>query len=1159
MYLKSLTIKGFKSFPKKVELDFEQGITMVVGPNGSGKSNITDAIQWVLGEQSPSALRGSDMQDVIFAGSLNQKALNIAEVTLTLDNSDNTIDLDFNEVSVTRRILRSGENQYFINSTPCRLLDVYELLHDTGLGRQTHSLIGQGRLEEVVNSKPEEKRVLLEEAAGVLKHKKRKERALRKLVSTEENISRATDILDEVNKQLKPLESQVEKAHMYNGLTQELQALEVAHLVKKLTRVKKRWKNIEDEEEDVGKRLGPLQQSLAELTKSIAREEESYQSKASKVAEHQKLKDRLTHINASLEKTLSLQSQKAQTIESNNKDFKEQYDKLQEQHNIKEAQIKNLRIQLRDLEESVSSNLKSISEKRKQSEQLAPSHNEINNSLELNEKKLAENNNQIKTKEAESLAKENDLTFIKKESQSSKQKIVSLVDKIESNKKDAASIKEHIKSNDESLDKANKRFEERQKSGVSLKKELTLIEDEAARNLKEKSKLLGRQSFLNNLSDELEPNNILELSRKSAVSSEPLAKILKVKKKYIRAVESYLGSIVQGLAVNSIGDARKVLEASREAKQKVSIVIKDVRDSGAHSVDNEALSPRTPSWLRVLLKDIIFIKSVDEIPEGDKSGTYVTLAGEVYSNSTLKADYRASKQGLLSLKDELETNRLALDETLKQLKNVDDKKSKFVRQLEENDEQIEQIRHDIQTIKEAGGKFQSELQFVEQNLFQDEQASEDTKKSVAAAEITYAKIREEKAVINAELDELTKEKMAIEKGIDAFREHSQKADKEKQANHLELTELNYQSKNLNHQQVGLKKQLQDVLGEQQLQEKQSKNYLNRFTANEKALMMINKFKPVAELVLESTEYLIESYSAQQLDTDAIQKLKGLREKEKGLSDELKDLEYKKQQFDVDKSGLKSTIDSLADRIINEHNLALETALEKFSDIESDAVRVAEIKDQLKDIGPVNAIAENQFKELKERKDFLESQINDLTNGKVSITKIIRAIDQKIKEKLLVAFEEVSISFKQMFGRLFPGGKAELSLTGENIFEGGLEIKAQPYGKSTKTLSLLSGGETALTALALLFAVYHTRPSPFYVLDEVEAALDDINLQRFIRLLKDMKKKTQFIVITHQRRTMEVADCLYGVTMQADGISKVVSQRIDEAKDEIANAEELSVS
>ena len=1159
MHLKSLTLKGFKSFPKKVELDFEHGITMVVGPNGSGKSNITDAIQWVLGEQSPSALRGSDMQDVIFAGSLNQKALNVAEVSLTLDNSDHTIDLDFSEVSVTRRILRSGENQYFINSTPCRLLDIYELLHDTGLGRQTHSLIGQGRLEEVVNSKPEEKRVLLEEAAGVLKHKKRKERALRKLVSTEDNISRATDILNEVNKQLKPLESQVEKAHMYNELTNELQALEVAHLVKKLTRVKKRWKNVEEDEEAVGKRLGPLHQNLTKLTKSIAFEEEAYQSKASKVAEHQKLKDRLTNISASLEKTLLLQSQKAMAIEDNNKEFKEQYDELQEQHNVKEAQVKNLRIQLQELQEDVNRNLKNISEKREHSEQLAPSHNEINKSLELKETKLAEITAQIRAKEAESLAKENDLTFIKKESQSSKQKIGSLEDKIEGNKKDAASIKERVKNNDESLDKANKRLEKRQKSGESLKKELALLEDEAARNLKEKSKLLGRQSFLNNLQDELEPNNLLELSRKSAVSSESLAKILKVKKKYIRAVESYLGSIVRGLAVNSIGDARKVLEASREAKQKVSIVIKDVCDGGVHSVDGEALSRRTPSWLRALLKGVVFVKSLDEIPASDKSGTYVTLTGEVYSNSILKADYRASKQGLLSLKDELETNRQALDETLKRTKNIDENKSNFLKDLDENDNQVEQIRHEIQVIKEAGGKLQSELQFVDQNFVQNEQASEDTKKSIATAEISYAKIREAKAAINTELDELTKEKLNIEKGIGTFREQSQKADKEKQTNHLELTELSYQSKNLNHQQVSLKKQLQDVLGEQQLQEKQSKNYLNRFTANEKALMMINKFKPVVELILESSGYLVQSYTAQQLDTDAIEKLKVLRGKEKELSDELKDLEYKKQQFDVDKSGLKSTIDSLADRIINEHNLALETALEKFSDIEPDAGRVAEIKDQLKDIGPVNAIAENQFKELKERKDFLESQINDLTNGKISITKIIRAIDQKIKDKLLVAFEEVSISFKEMFGRLFPGGKAELSLTGENIFESGLEIKAQPYGKSTKTLSLLSGGETALTALALLFAVYHTRPSPFYVLDEVEAALDDINLQRFIRLLKEMKTKTQFIVITHQRRTMEVADCLYGVTMQADGISKIVSQKIDEAKDESVNAEELSVS
>ena len=1157
MYLKSLTLKGFKSFPKKIELDFEPGITMIVGPNGSGKSNVTDAIQWVLGEQSPSALRGSDMQDVIFAGSLNQKALNLAEVTLTLDNSDRNIDLDFSEVSVTRRILRSGENQYFINSTPCRLLDIYELLHDTGLGKQTHSLIGQGRLEEVVNSKPEEKRILLEEAAGVLKHKKRKERALRKLFATEDNLSRANDILNEINKQLRPLEAQVAKAHTYKELTQELKALEVAQLVKKLTNVKKRWKNIELKEEEVEKRLQPLSKKLTDLNRSIASEEEAYQAKAIKISEHQKLKDRIMHAKAVFEKMLSLQAQREQTIEGNNIDFKEQHDKLQEQKNLKEAQIANLKKQLEDIEGNVNQNLKVISAKRKHSEELAPSHKELDEDLKSNEARFNEIDAKIRTKESESLTKENDLSFIKKESEINKNKIDSAENNLQEYKQEISLINAGVAANDGLLEESTKELNDLAQITEQLKNKTGLVDSEISRNIKEKSKILGRQSFLSNLKDELEPNDLLEISRKNGINGEPIDKILKVKKKYTKAIESYLGTAVQGLIVDSLSDAKKMLVASQEANQKISVTVKSARGYEA-AIDTSVLSSKSPEWLRHMLRDVVFVKALDDIADDDTK-TYVTLAGEVYSNGTVRADYRVNQQGLLSLNEELDKNHLAVEEISRQILNNENKKTRLIKDIEENEKKIEAKKDKIQLLKEADAKLHSEIQFVNKSVAQNNQLLEDVKKAVTAAELSYTKIREEKNTINSELDELTKEKLSIEKGVDTLRDLNQKAGQERQANQLELTELSYQSKNLNQQQLSIKKQLQELLSEKQQLEKQSQNYINRFASNEKALVMIKAFNPVMKIVYETTKTLFASYTEKQLDTDSIEKLKHFREQQSDLSDEMKELEQEKQQFDVDRSAIKSTIENLADRIIQEHNIAIETALEQYSDVVPNAPRASEIKEQLNDIGPVNAIAEEQFKEFKERKEFLEKQINDLTNSKLSITQIIRAIDKKIKERLLVAFEEVSLNFKKMFGRLFPGGKAELTLTGENIFESGLEINAQPYGKSAKTLSLLSGGETALTALALLFAVYQTRPSPFYVLDEVEAALDDINLQRFIRLIKDMKTKTQFLVITHQRRTMEVADCLYGVTMQADGVSKVVSQKITEAKDEKASTEALSVS
>ncbi len=1135
MYLKSISVKGFKSFAKKTELEFEPGITMIVGPNGSGKSNVTDAIQWVLGEQSPSALRGSAMQDVIFAGSLNHKALGLAEVTLALDNSNRTLDLDFSEVTITRRVLRSGENHYYINSSPCRLLDIYELLSDSGLGRQTHSIIGQGKLDEIVNSKPEDKRVLLEEAAGVLKHKKRKERALRKLISTEENINRAKDILREVNQQIKPLEIQVSKAHTFNELSTELKKLEIAYLVSKISGVKNRWEKISDQEKEVKEKTRPLQDKISEINKQINIQEERYQSQAALAAEQQKLKEQLNHRVNALEKLITVQNHRQENIENNNGQLKEQFDSLESALTFKQAQAEAIENQISTLAKEINANLKAIAVKRKQSEEFTPSYLELTKDIAEVESKLNELAEKIKQKENQSLTKLNDVTYLEKESQNQSRRIIAFKEEVKEKTQKLEALKSQLNKNNEA--QSAKQQELDVVLGQKNEVEQKLKENEALIMTKneQQSQISGKLSFLQNLYTDLDPKEIVKLADSRAINAKSLAKMLKIKKKHIKAIESYLGNVVQGLVVESFDEAKQLLSLARQEQRQISLII-----SNQQSGDDLA---------EALLKDIKIVNSIDEI-DTKSNDIFVTLDGEIYSGQTFKADYRNSKKGLLSLRADIEDNQSQLETLSVEIKNLNEQKSEFESGIQSTNQQITQLQTQIHDYKEQAAKISGEVQFSNQTLEQQERTLEDLIKSVAAAAIGIEKNKQEKVLLNSELDALVKEKIALEKNIASLKDLEGKAGKDKQANQLVLTELNLQNNSLSQQQISLQKQLQTIVTEKEETAKQQQRYLSRFSANEKGLMLLKRFLPVGQKLSEVAALIIERIKDAEISTDSLAGLKTLRQNEKDLNQTLREYEQQIQQFDITRSSLKSSLDSLADRIVQEHGIAIETAIKEYAQIEVDQARINQIKSELSTIGPVNAIAESQFKELGERKEFLEKQISDLLNGKSSIGKIIRAIDKKIKDKLLNAFDEISVSFKDMFAKLFPGGQAELVLTGEDISDSGLEIKAQPYGKSPKKLSLLSGGETALTALALLFAVYHTKPSPFYVLDEVEAALDDINLQRFIRLLKDMKTKTQFLVVTHQRRTMEVADALYGVTMQADGVSKVVSQKINEREQEL---------
>ncbi len=1158
MYLRSISIKGFKSFAKKVELNFDPGIIMIVGPNGSGKSNITDAIQWVLGEQSPSALRGGSMKDVIFAGSLNQKPRSLAEVSLTLDNSNKKINLDFSEITITRKLTKDGDNLYFINSTPCRLLDIYELLHDTQLGRQAHSIIGQGKIEEIISSKPDEKRMLLEEAAGVLKHKKRKERSLRRLISTSDNLNRAKDILREVNKQIKPLKHQVGKAKTKKDLQKELEELEIALLVNKISGVKSRWENINEKETLAKKRLSPLRDGLKILSIDIEHLEDENANKAKYLAQKQNAKERLQSAYNGFKTVFSLAQQKELTLSNNIEELAEQFKSFESRLNIKTAQELNTKKQLEDVKTNINRNLKAIASKRKESESLVPKYSDLENQKQEKTKKLEELDSKIKSIESKKLGNENDITFLKKQIEKQRNEIEKLILDVSKKTIDANTLEEKLSNQRNNIIEEQKALSQLTEDNEKQIQKQSDNEKLLAGALSKKTKIKSNLEFLENLGKKLSLKDIFKNSN-TQISTQLLAKNLHVKNKYVKAIEAYLGSLAQGLLVANLNDAKEALRFAKESNQNISTIIMQEREEKSFFLDN-VFKRKIPTGIKHLFSKVKITDSLDGIPKSANDITYITLSGEVYYKGTLRADYSKNKKSLLSINKEIREDKKDLSIINSEIESLNSEKDLLINSISKINSNIYEKRKSINKAKELCAGTQAELKFLSQIKDKTKQLKEDKEKSISATTIKIKQLEMEQNDIEDQLIVLTKEKIESSKEFDAIKEELEESLKIKHSFSLALTELNYAAKNLNQNQLSLEKQRKEQNNENVELNKQKRYCLKKMANSEKYHSDISKFIPILKKLLDISLEISNKQKQVVLSDKFIDKLKALREKQRNLVQETKQIEEQNHKQEIDKSALKSKLDELTDRIIQDHATSVEEAINKYGSLEADKNRIQEIKDVLEKIGPVNDVAEEQFHTLKERREFMEKQIEDLYKSKVSINKIIRAIDKKMKDKMLSAFEAVSANFKEIYAKLFPGGHAELILTGDNIFDSGLEVKAQPYGKKLKKASLLSGGETALTALALLFAVYHTSPSPFYVLDEVEAALDDINLQRFIHLLKEMKRETQFIVITHQRRTMEVADCIYGVTMQADGVSKVISQNITDSIEDKSIAEpKISIS
>lgn len=1170
MYLKSLTVKGFKSFADRVSLTLEPGVTTVVGPNGSGKSNISDAVLWVLGEQSAKSLRGSSMEDVIFAGSSARQAVGVAEVDLVLDNTDGTLPLEFSEVVITRRMYRNGESEYLINNSPCRLMDIQDLLHDSGLGRDTHSIISQGRLDEILNSRPEERRALIEEAAGVLKHKKRKERALRKLGSMESNLERARDVLGEVERQLRPLQRQADKARQYDGFVARLRDIEVALAVDDLHTLRDGWEALLKDEREHDADLELARYRLTEKERELGTLQALLEEKGLFVGDLSEQRRRLQTVLERLNSGLLLLEEKGKNLIERISDLRakvhgadarrerrlDEVTRLTEERTAADAQLKGL--------------YQRLGETRRESETARKGRlaaeaalSEVTAAI----RRLRKDADDARTELAR--VEQTLSAFTLEESLLSER---------------TAALLGQRQSLFATLAARRTRLQETERVRTHTLKQIALAESDVDRRVRV---VETRRRELQELRDRLsqvraEGIGLEEVDRAFAtatpalawvLSSErtvaglvgPITDVITVDPDAEKAVELALGSDLFCVLVSDAPARAGVLELLAEhATGDISLMALDAAiplesrsGAGRRLSDAVTCDDSVRPAIEALLGDVYLVPTLEEAfdassrfpacrfatPDGHMvwpSGKVTIGRGFDQSASVLERkrrinELRDTESAASSMVGESEA---LLAEGEEALRAAQQDALELGQQLATRSGEHESLREEIGRLESALTDLESESRSIEQRVAA---IAERTTKDRPARELCAEHIREMEGRLEALEEEAVVKREHRE---DRFREETVISDR-LAACQVDLATVSEREVHLKRQMSGATSDLAEI-----------EETLESSARTEVALELLReRIQPIHDLYAALLERA-EEWAVKLRDRARFEQAdsQSLRDTIRNAQDAVRDAQTALDgrvdamgDLRVAKGQLQVQVDAAVARIVEEFDVPLERALEiePFADRESAADRAHKLRKQIAQIGPVNELAVEEHTALEHRREHLAAQIEDLASSRAALGKVVRAIDRKMRDRFLETFEQVDHHFQNVFSVLFPGGHAELAMTDpDDPEQTGIEVIAQPLGKKLQKMTLMSGGEKSLTALALLFALYRTRPCPFYILDEVEAALDDSNLRRFVSFVDTMRGYTQFIVVTHQRRTMEMADVLYGVSMQSDGVSKIVSQRLD---------------
>lgn len=1173
MYLKSLTLRGFKSFADKTTLLFDPGLTVVVGPNGSGKSNISDAILWVLGEQSAKMLRGQAMEDVIFSGSSARGSVNMAEVTLVLDNADGVLPVDFAEVAVTRRMYRSGESEYLINNATCRLLDVTEILHDSGLGREMHSIISQGNLDSILSSRPEERRELIEEAAGISKHRRRKTRSERKLKNMDENLVRAKDIAKEIARQLRPLERQVNKAQRAREVSGRLHEVSLALAVDDLRRLQERHGAISARVREteaaaslarlrLEERSGELERyqslleekgifvgDLGEQRARVQKQMSSLDADARLLKEKDRiLRNRISDLESSSSAArhdLSQGTEELARVSSDLADARAEWDELKRQVDELVPAARKAKGLRKDLGRRLAQAQADQRSMQREADQETLAHAKLRDQVgnaevedELFANRLRQIEEQVQTCEAR-LA----------ERRTRRDEVSSALDTA---RQDASAAREQV---------------------VGLQARLKDLRKEEQTARDDHTRQRASLQALESVDEQAERTSALVAAlmrhRQEAERVEcRLADLIEAPPELEGVVERLLGEDLASLVVAGIPDAVALADAAcaiERAKGRATVLRRDVArpslSQGGESPGTSLLSSLTvregaEALVEALLGDVRIVGSTAEAlaaHDACPSCTYVTAAGVVArpdgrlvvgEDSDAERGALERKRRMRALRDKLPRLELALEQATQQVASCEREITSSRERADRAKGDVARQQGELSSITSEMGRLEAQLSSARaehERVMRQRAAAASKAQDARTAIDRHKRLAEEASRRAQELSELV-DQLMDERSQASHAEAD--ADRRVSDARLRLATVQERKNNL----IVREDELTARLVRLERTVTSSATDVSELTAKRQRIDPLSEaYEALRERLRSWQVRLDDRASLAEADSESLKKTIGdARGAVEAVRGELERTRQEAADARVELGRVEVQVET-ALSAIEETGADLQEALALPVPDDREALEAEreQLKRSLAAIGPVNEVAMEEYTRLKARSDYLGEQVADLETARKSLAKITAAIERKMRRQFLVIFDQVNANFGEVFSLLFPGGHAHLEMTDpDHVFDTGIEIVAQPRGKKIQKMMLMSGGEKSLTALALLFAVYRTRTVPFYVFDEVEAALDDSNLGKLLDAIDALRTSTQLIVISHQRRTMEEADVLYGVSMQADGVSHVVSQRLD---------------
>jgi len=1181
MYLKRLEMQGFKSFADKTVLEFMPGITTVIGPNGSGKSNISDAIRWVLGEQSMKSLRGAKSEDVIFAGTQNRKSLGFAEASLIFDNSDSRLPVEYQEVVVTRKLYRSGESGYYINKTPCRLKDVIELFMDTGIGKDGYSIIGQGKIDEILSNKSEDRRHIFEEAAGVVKYRVRKVESEKKLEQTKLNLLRINDILAEIESNIEPLKAQSEKAKRYLDLREELKNIEIGLFIYNINSYKEKFsKIVEDEDilkndnneataklESITSLKEQLKQEIDEITNQI----ESMQNIG---FESEKEIERInSEINVSKERisnnienfnrfdkeieeikvrNVSLEEEKTSKLEKKNNLFTNK-ERFQKELDEKEKELEELTKKLSDKELE-------IEEKKKQVEQNTDFKYEKAaniSTIEANLENIEKRNKQI--------ASEIDLGISELDStRLTKEEIAKEFYEIESKRNEAAKQLDSIISKKEEAENKIKKYDNEinnlsseYRIKESRLKFLQETEREKEGYVKSvKSLLLGCDQDAN--------------LRKGMHGV--LANIINSPKEYETAIEMSLGAALQNIVTETEQDAKKMVEYLRTNNlgRASFLPIASVKGNKLEKYNSKGINgiigtasdlvkfdKKYDQIVLSLLGKTVVVEDMDTAIELAKQNRYsfriVTVKGDLInpSGAITGGSVAPKTVNILGRAREIESLEKELKKLKEKIEKLEKEKQEYLDSSEDVLEEITALEKNLQDIDIVYATDKQKIISVEENIAKVQARIEKLKHEKEELNNQKSENLANKEKEEQEIKELTEKNAELNSVIEQFANLNKDNQRYIDDLNMDVTNLKISVSSFDESEASIDEMVeridQDINNNNLSIENKIKQKEEITTDN---LNLENKIKQL-EAQIEEINKKVENSSSEvaSLKENRVSKNEELSKAENDFTAQIEVLDGLKEQLlkiDVKKTKIEQDIEFVVNKLWEEYELTPNNVenYTKPENIQETTKRVNSLRNKIKDLGSINIDAIEEYTQTKQRYDFMCEQRLDLEDGITKLKKVIQDMTNIMKDQFAKQFEIINKNFGEVFKELFGGGKAELTLTDpENILECGIDINVQPPGKKLQNMTLLSGGEKAFTAIALLFAILKINPSPFCVLDEIEAALDDVNVYRYADYLKKFAANTQFLVITHRKGTMEAADTVYGITMEENGISKLLSMKL----------------